>query len=1036
MKNISSKILTLATILVLLVTLSVTALASTIDSTEKAIADIGAENEDIADVRAIEEIEESSLLNTPKIKSVRNDGENIIIDWDAVQGAYEYRLFYDSTGNKGWKAIKTTANTSYEWSGATPGKTYVFTVRCVAEDGSFASDYDHNGFKYLFYLETPAVTKFEPNNSNGINVSWNAIKGATYYRVFYLNGSKWTTIGDTTKTTYSVPRPAYKETRIYTVRCISEDKTWQSDYDHKGFSYTFSLETPKIKEIKNNDVEGIDISWNPVQGASYYMVFYWNGSKWKVIGDTTKTKYNCIPGEYNKEIRYTIRCCNAQDQWESDYDNVGKSFKYGLPTPKISKVQINDEDNSLDIYWDKIEGATYYRVFFQTADSWKTIGETTGTVYKWGGFVAGQTYVFTVRCTNISGRFVSDFDEKGFQYTVQISTPKINSVTKASDSSVKISWNSVAGAYKYRVFYWNDTSWKTIGDTASTSYVWGSPVVGKTYKYTVRCISESRQYSSGYDKVGFSYTLLLNTPKLSSIKTVNNTQVTLSWGSVNGAKLYRVFYKTDTSWKTIADTSSTSYTWKSPEIGKEYTYTVRCLSSDKKYWTSDYSRTGMNHKVLLNTPKIKSCTPTSNKGFKISWDAIPGATYYRVFQWINSEGGYRKVGDTSDKNYVVNGAIGYEYRITVRCISKDCTTYQSDYDKEGFKYYFYLDTPKVNSVKPAGGNKATISWKAVTGAVRYWVFNWSDDESKWKYIGSATSASYTWKGAEVNQKYLFTVRCISNDDKGTWQSGYDTKGFSYTHQLLSPEITSVEKVNLQTVKIIWGNVEGAFAYKVFYKTGSGGWTGITTTRDTKYIWDGAKTGVKYTYTVRCIDEYGDFASDYDHVGYSFTIYSVGNKIAEVALTELDYWKDGMHGYDCQGRKYWKDLAVPAADWCGYFATYCCKHAGVVEFQGNKTIYGFVGAWEQWGKEHGEWHSSGSGYIPQPGDMVIWGEGNDHVSVVVQVYKEDGKYRFKDIGGNEGYTSYFDYDESIVKMDDYAIDYWYIKGFVGTHTMND
>ena len=72
------------------------------------------------------------------------------------------------------------------------------------------------------------------------------------------------------------------------------------------------------------------------------------------------------------------------------------------------------------------------------------------------------------------------------------------------------------------------------------------------------------------------------------------TGVKVTWNAVPGAAQYRVFYKTTGGWKKIADTASTNYTWTGAKSGTEYTFTVRCVDSAAKSYTSAYDKNGLS----------------------------------------------------------------------------------------------------------------------------------------------------------------------------------------------------------------------------------------------------------------------------------------------------------------------------------------------------------------------------------------------------------------------------------------------------------
>ena len=175
----------------------------------------------------------------------------------------------------------------------------------------------------------------------------------------------------------------------------------------------------------------------------------------------------------------------------------------------------------------------------------------------------------------------------------QLATPKLLSVKATSATSVTVKWNKVAGAVKYRVFYkTGNGGWKKAGDTASASLTWTKAKAGTKYSFTVRCLDKNGKYVSAYDKTGKSVTTQLATPtNLKASKS--GSAIKVSWSKVKGAKKYRVYYKTGNgSWKKLADTTSTSYTWKKAKAGIKYTFTVRCITKNGKSTTSGYNAKG------------------------------------------------------------------------------------------------------------------------------------------------------------------------------------------------------------------------------------------------------------------------------------------------------------------------------------------------------------------------------------------------------------------------------------------------------------
>jgi hypothetical protein len=78
------------------------------------------------------------------------------------------------------------------------------------------------------------------------------------------------------------------------------------------------------------------------------------------------------------------------------------------------------------------------------------------------------------------------------------------------------------------------------------------------------------------------------------------------------------------------------------------------------------------------------------------------------------------------------------------------------------------------------------------------------------------------------------------------------------------------------------------------------------------------------------------------------------------------------------------------EWCADFAVWVWRQAGVDFIYGYDTADGNIDAaaasFYYYGEANGTWHASGSGYPPQPGDVVVYGMNfstgvADHVAIV-------------------------------------------------------
>lgn len=169
--------------------------------------------------------------------------------------------------------------------------------------------------------------------------------------------------------------------------------------------------------------------------------------------------------------------------------------------------------------------------------------------------------------------------------------PKVTKLENI-DGGIRIKWNKVSGAAKYRLFYMTSSGWKRFGtDGTPNTCVINSLNSGRKYTFTVRAVNSKGKYVGTYYKKGYTITYI-DAP---AIPTLQNTRsgIKVGWKKVTGAVKYRVFRKTlNGGWKKLADTTGSSYLDKSAKNNVTYSYTIRCVSADGKKFTSGYKAKG------------------------------------------------------------------------------------------------------------------------------------------------------------------------------------------------------------------------------------------------------------------------------------------------------------------------------------------------------------------------------------------------------------------------------------------------------------
>ena len=266
-----------------------------------------------------------------------------------------------------------------------------------------------------------------------------------------------------------------------------------------------NLATPKITKAESVDC-GVKISWNKVNKAEVYRVYYKGSKGWTRLADTTSTSYTDSKVASGKTYTYTVRCLNkSKNKFTSGYDSKGAKATF-IAAPKISKTE--NVNGGVKISWGKSNGAEKYRVYYKGSKGWTRMVDTTSTSYIDKDVSSGKNYTYTVRCLNKSkNKFTSGYNSTG-KSIKYVSAPKI-SKTEATYNSITLNWGKVNGAEKYRVYRRGEKGWSRLFDTTSTTFTDTNLYADTEYTYTVRCINSSaNKFTSGYNSKGFTVTTL------------------------------------------------------------------------------------------------------------------------------------------------------------------------------------------------------------------------------------------------------------------------------------------------------------------------------------------------------------------------------------------------------------------------------------------------------------------------------------------------------------------------------------------------
>ncbi|MBK7001876.1 MAG: DUF1566 domain-containing protein [Rhodoferax sp.] len=162
-----------------------------------------------------------------------------------------------------------------------------------------------------------------------INLSWQAVSGATTYK-FYRNGGS-APLATVTGTSYSDTVTA-AGTYTYTVAACDASGNCSAQSTPASATTTSDASAPSMPtglKVDATTSDSVTLSWNAAttsEGVTYYMLT-------RKEGNTTKLFYSNVASYVNKEVSpatsytYTVKACNAKDICSAESEKVSGSTK-------------------------------------------------------------------------------------------------------------------------------------------------------------------------------------------------------------------------------------------------------------------------------------------------------------------------------------------------------------------------------------------------------------------------------------------------------------------------------------------------------------------------------------------------------------------------------------------------------------------------------------------------------------------------------------------------------------------------------------
>ena len=437
--------------------------------------------------------------------------------------------------------------------------------------------------------------------------------------------------------------------------------------------------------------------------------------------------------------------------------------------------------------------------------------------------------------------------------------PVVKLGNSATSGKPVLTWNAVPGATSYKVYRAASKSgtYSLLGTVTATSYTNTGAKAGMTYYYKVKAVNSVGE--SAYSNI-VSGQVKSVTPKPSApVVRIGNSATSgkpmLTWNTVEGATSYRIYRSTSkgSGYSLLGTVTATSYTNTGAKAGTTYYYRVKACNDAG---LSPYSNV-VSGKVKSVTPKPSAPvvkighSATSGKPM-LTWNAVSGATSYKVYRATSQNGTYSLLGTVTATSYTNTGAkAGTTYYYKVKAVNS-----------AGESAYSNVVSGRATVTTLTMGHssasgKPQLTWKAVSGAVSYKVYRATAKNGAYTVINTTKALTYTNVGAALGTTYYYKVEALNASGK--------SMGFS---AVVEGKVAPVLAVGYSSVsgkpQLTWKAVPGATEYQVYRSTQqNSGYKKINTITATGYVNTGAKAGTTYYYRIVAVK--GTAVSDFSNI---------------------------------------------------------------------------------------------------------------------------------------------------------------------------
>jgi len=731
------------------------------------------------------------------------NGNDIVLSWDSVPNATSYKIYQIIDGQKILKS--TVTRTTVTYANMKAGD-YTYEIRSYSDRFGESQDGNQVSFSLVYPTMEPPTNLIQTvKNATDFTISWDPSAYATSYKVYQVTNGQKTLKSTVTGTSVTYTNMAPGE---YTYIVHSYSSRFGESAEGSPLTVTLNgqtMEAPENLTYTITNGNDITLRWSSAEYATSYKVYQIvDGQKIlkSSVKGTSVTYTNLPSGDY-KYVVHSVSSLLGESPNGAELTISLVHPTMQAPSNLSYKIQ---NGNDIVLTWSSVQYATSYRVYelINGQEVLKsTVTSLTATISK----VPAGEHTYIVR--SVSTRFGESPEGARVSltlsgYTMQAPQNLTYTITNGNDITLK--WNSTAYATAYKIYQITDGEPVLKKTVTGTSVSFANMPEGD-YQYVVHSYSDRFGESPEGSEVLLTVVFpIMEAPSNLTYSITNGNDITLKWNAATYATSYKVYQIIDGERVLKNTVSGTSVTLTNmPEA--DYKYEVHSYSNR---FGESVEGSKISFTLVFPTmqePANPTHTIANGNDITLRWSASSYATSYKIYQVIDGEPVLQKTVTGTSVTFTNMPEGDYVYKIH---------SYSNRFGEspEGSVLTFKLIWPVVQPPQLTGAifnvNNITLSWKSVSWANEYRVYQITGDSRKLVYKGTALSHK-VYNLTEDTHSFEVTAYSVRFGESEP--SNRITEQIVYP--VMQPPVASLKLLSDTSALITWDFVTYANGYNIY-----------------------------------------------------------------------------------------------------------------------------------------------------------------------------------------------------------------------------